>query len=90
MRTSLNEIEESENFLAGRMGNEESVLFQAKLILSPALRLNTDILKKTFSIIRSFGRRELTKEIAAIDKKLFTASAHHLFQKEITDIFFKT
>ncbi len=87
MRTSLNEIRQIEEHLSGRLGGEEDVLFQAKLILDPNLADNTYWQQKSYKLIQMYGRRHLKKEIEAVHQKLFSEGRHSRFKQTVLALF---
>jgi hypothetical protein len=88
MRTSLNEIRHAEKYLFKQLNTEESLLFEAKMLINPLLRLNVSIQKKVYSLIRLYHRKKLKEELETIhenlfnhpDKKEFRESVHQLFK----------
>jgi hypothetical protein len=90
MRTSLNEIELAEKFLAGKMDPAESLLFRAKMLIDPALRLNVLSLKKTYAVIRFYGRKKLKSDLQTIHNELFNDPDKHQYQQDIHLLFSKT
>jgi hypothetical protein len=68
---------------------DESGLFQARMILYPELQREATFLQKTFSVIRSFGRKNLLERIRHAEQTLFLQPEHRAFQNEIEDIFLK-
>ena len=90
MRISLNEIKEAEAFISGTMPTDEAMLFHAKMILHPDLRENTTLLKRTLSLIRSFGRKNLLMQVQQAERDLFRQPEHTAFQKEVANIFTKS
>lgn len=89
MTTSLNEIKTVEDFLNGKLIPEESLLFRAGLLIDPLLRMNVSMQKKTYSLIRLYGRRKLRSEITTIQEKIFNDPANALFKQRIEQLFSK-
>ena len=87
MKTSWNETQEIERHVSGLMVTGDELLFQAKLLLEPELHYKVLWQKKTYSIIKQYGRRQLKKEIEAIHQKLFTAPEHSTFSHSIRRLF---
>jgi hypothetical protein len=61
MRASLNEIEETELFLSQRLNKENALVFEAKLLVNPTLRINTAIQRSIRFAVRLFLRKQLKK-----------------------------
>jgi hypothetical protein len=87
MRTSLNEIREIEEHLLLRSRPDNSLLFEARLILDKDLREKLLWQKKTYAVIQLYGRRRLKNEIEAVHEKLFNEPAHEGFRNKIMKLF---
>ncbi|HUP13667.1 MAG TPA: hypothetical protein VM187_15705, partial [Niastella sp.] len=62
-------------------------VFEARLILQPALQENLLWQQKTYEIIKQYSRRRLKAEIEAVHQQLFTEPEHISFRKRILGIF---
>lgn len=89
MRTSLNEIKKTEDFLSGAMSPEDTLLFRARLLLDPDLQQNTSLLERCYSIIRWHGRKELRKQIESVHDRVFTDPHRTTFRQNIEALFLK-
>ena len=87
MRTSLNEIREIEEHLLLRSRPDNSLLFEARLILDKDLREKLLWQKKTYAVIQLYGRRRLKNEIEAVHEKLFNEPAHEGLRNKIMKLF---
>ena len=87
MQTSLIETREIEAYLKKFQQPEDSVLFQAKLILQSNLAENVKWQEKTYQLIRIYSRKKLREEIAEAEKKLFEDTAFRSFRNKITSLF---
>ncbi len=87
MRTSLNEIQEVENFLLEKLPPQESLLFQAKLITNPMLKWNVALQSKLMDVVLLYHRRKLKVEIRTIHNRLFSNPDKSEFQLTIDKIF---
>jgi len=87
MRTSLNEIREIEQFLLGRLDGEDALVFEARLLTNPVLRVNTVIQQKIHMLIKVFHRKRLKQELRAIHTDLFTNPEKTEFQKKVLHYF---
>jgi hypothetical protein len=81
MTTSPNDLKDAENFLTGKMAPDDALLFQATH--------DTGMLRKTFSLIRQFGRRNLKAEIEQVHQRLFTDPDKISFREKIERLFTK-
>ncbi len=87
MRTSLNEIQQIEAYLQGRLQPAEALLFRAKLLLDPALRLNLRGQKQAYLLLKRYHRHKLKKELSAVHEQLFNDPQKTAFQQEILHLF---
>ncbi|HEX5168462.1 MAG TPA: hypothetical protein VFW11_04770 [Cyclobacteriaceae bacterium] len=87
MRTSLNEIEQVEKYLFKKMNIDESLLFEARMLIHPMLRLNVSAQKKVYSLIKLYHRKKIKEEIEVIHQKLFTDPSKKEFQRSIHQLF---
>jgi xylose isomerase len=89
MRTSLNELKQTEDFLLDTMRPEEAVVFQAKMLIDPALQRNVRMQQKVYSVIRQYGRKKLRAEIEQVHSTLFQQPQHQSFREKIYQLFSK-
>ncbi len=89
MKTSLDSLQHMEDCLLGRATNEQRVLFEAQLLLDPALREEAHWQRKTYAVIREQGRRQLRKELDHLHRTLFTAPQHRSFRDRVLRFFGK-
>jgi hypothetical protein len=87
MRTLLNEIKLIDNHLFNQANAGDALLFDAMLILNPALQENVLWQKKTHAIIQQYSRKKLKAEIDSVHQRLFTEPAHQSFRQRIWDLF---
>jgi hypothetical protein len=87
MRTSLNDIQQIDDYLLKIAGKADSLVFEARLILQPALQENLLWQQRTYEIIRQYSRRQLKAEIAAVHQQLFTEPEHIPFRRKIMGFF---
>ena len=87
MRTSLNDIKHIDDYLLQYAGIADRALFEARLILQPALQENLAWQQKTYDIIKQYSRRRLKEEIESVHQQLFTEPEHITFRKKILAIF---
>jgi hypothetical protein len=87
MRTSLNEIKQAEDFLSGNLKPAELLIFRARLLVDPRLRMHVSLLKKTYTLIRLYGREKLRSEITSVHNRMFSDPDRILFQQKILQLF---
>jgi hypothetical protein len=83
----LNDIQQIDDYLLKYTGEADSLVFEARLILQPALQENLLWQQRTYDIIRQYSRRQLKAEIAAVHQQLFTEPEHISFRRKIMAIF---
>jgi len=87
MRTSLNDIQQIDDYLLRYAGEADRALFEARLILQPALRESLLWQQKTYAIVRQYSRRQLKAEIETVHQHLFTEPEHISFRRKIMALF---
>jgi len=89
MKTSLNELRLIEDYLLSGREDEESCLFEAKLILQPELKEHVYWQNKTYQLVQDYGRKQLKTEIEKIHQTLFNTKEHQPFRQRIMRLFSK-
>lgn len=89
MRTSLNKIKAIDDFLSGSMMPEDSLLFEANMLLDRGLVTDMRHQENTYAMIRQYGRQKIKEEIAAVQTKLAAAPQHQGFIQRIALLFKK-
>lgn len=84
MRKPLLEIQEIDQYLLGTMPPADRPVFEATLLIAPELKKNLRYQRKTYSLIRWFGRNEKRKQLEALytrllEDKSFNHSLHSIF-----------
>jgi hypothetical protein len=87
MRTSLNDIQQIDDYLLQYAGKADRALFEARLIVQPALQENLVWQQKTYDVIRQYSRRQLKAEIELVHQQLFTEPEHTSFRRKIMALF---
>jgi hypothetical protein len=87
MRTSLNEIKKIELFLLARLSPPESLLFEARILTNPILRMNVVLQQKIYTVVRAYHRKQLKIELKAIQRDLFSDPNKRDFQQTIRQHF---
>lgn len=89
MRTSLIEIAQIEGLVEQYAGCHDDLLRKSWV------QRNSDLKEKivqqltSYELIKVYGRRQLKKEIEAVEKQMFKARKHRAFQCVIQSIFKK-
>jgi hypothetical protein len=87
MRTSLNNIKEADDHLLGLSAPQDSLLFEAKMIINPELRANVMWHKQTLNLVQQYGREQLRADMEAVHNQLFTLPEHQNFRQNILRFF---
>ena len=87
MKTSWNNIKAIEDYLSSTLPKADALLFDACLLLDPALRLNVALQKKTYALVQLFARRKMKANLEVMHQKLFRDSKKKTFQDEIQKLF---
>lgn len=87
MRTSLNDTQQIDDYLLQVAGEADKALFEARLLLQPALRNTLQWQQKTYDIIRQYSRRQLKAEIESVHQLLFNEPEHTSFRQKIMALF---
>ncbi|WP_158655607.1 hypothetical protein [Sphingobacterium sp. HMA12] len=90
MMTSWNETKQIENQILGTADPGEALLFDAQLLLDNELADKVITQQKAYEIVKQFGRKQLKKEIEAIQQALFTQPKYIGFSQKIRRLFKKT
>lgn len=89
MKTSLDNLQLMEDCLLGQASGEQRLLFEAKLLLDPMLREDAYWQRKTYRIVRDYGRQQLRDELERVHQVLFTAPQHRKFCDRVLGFFRK-
>ncbi len=89
MRTSLTETKRIELYLENDLKGGELLLFEARMLVTPALKDKVRWQSLTHELARQYGREILKKEISLIDHTLFHDHKHSGFRAIIYSIFKK-
>jgi len=87
MRTSLNDLRQTENYLHGALSPEESLVFEAHLLKDPVLRLNVYVQQKVYTLLRLYHRKKVKEELEEVHQRIFRDPAKADLQQEIAQLF---
>jgi len=90
MRTSLNNIAQTEAHLLGRQHPADALLFDARLLLDDGLHADVSAQKQVYNLVQQYGREQLKQEIEAAHEQLFGQPEHLSFKQKIARLFFKS
>lgn len=86
MRTSLRNLEIIEEAILNN-SKEDQLLLEAKSILMPNLQEDVLLQLMTYESVKTYGRKQLKREIAEVEHQLFTQSQFSQFRNKILSYF---
>ncbi len=89
MKTSLNETQTIEQYLAGKLSPWNRMLFASRLKINPGLRNDVELQKKTYGLVKIYHRKKLREELEMLHEHLFNHPEKKDFRKGILGIFGK-
>jgi hypothetical protein len=89
MRTSLTEIQQTEKFLLGEMNPGDALVFEARMLSKPLLKMNVFFQKKVHAVLRAYHRKKLKEEAEAVHQQFFSDPAKKDFREMIFHCFKK-
>lgn len=87
MRTSLNKIQETEQYLNGQLAPEDRLVFQARLVVEEGLEEQLQWQQKTYAVIQAYGRMQLRAQLEKLHERLMTDPQHKSFSTKILQFF---
>ncbi|RFZ90718.1 hypothetical protein D0C36_17305 [Mucilaginibacter conchicola] len=71
----------------GLLPTGDALVFEARLILNPALQEEVLLHKQTLALVKQYGREALRKDIEDIHQQLFSHPQHRSFKDSILRFF---
>lgn len=87
MRKSLNDLQQIENYIFGRMPVAEQQAFYVRLLTENGLQEDIDKQLEAYAVIRAFGRQKLKAELEAVYQKQYSIPEHRSFFDKIKQLF---
>jgi hypothetical protein len=88
MRTSLIEIQETEQYIQGNMDTGDRLVFEARMLTNPMLEANTRLQRQAYKLLlRLFHIKKVKQEITAVQQHVFTSQVHESFRQQIQSLF---
>jgi hypothetical protein len=87
MKTSFRDIIETERYLRRELDQQETLLFEAKLLVSEQWRRNTYFHKLVHRLVHAVQRKKLRSEAEDVYERLFQNPMNASFSAEIKDLF---
>ena len=86
---TLRETKEIDRYLLGKMSIASRLLFEARLLIDPTLKLRVEWQQRLHSIIKWSGRRQMKSEVSRIHHQLFRDPDKQEFQTFVFQLFSK-
>ena len=86
---TLGETKEIDRYLLGKMSIASRLLFEARVLIDPTLKLRVEWQQRLYSIVKRSGRRQMKSEVALIHYQLFNHPEKHEFQTNVFQLFSK-
>ena len=86
---TLRETKEIDRYLLDKLSPASRLLFEARLLIDPTLKLRVAWQQKLYSIIKRSGRRQMKSEVAHVHYQLFSDPAKRDFQLSVFQLFSK-
>ena len=87
MKTSCTEIIKTEKFLRQEMAADDSLVFQARILLSSELRANTYFHRLVHRLVSLYHRRQVKAGMEALHSRLFNDPSKTTFRQGIVNLF---
>lgn len=87
MRTSLNKLQEIENFLMQKADTGDALVFEARMIVDNELAAEVAQQRDTYTVINQYGRRKLKAGLEAAHQQLFSLPKYQRFKERILAMF---
>lgn len=84
MRKPLHEVHEIEQFLQQQLPNADRLVFEAKMLVAPALQQQVRHQRKAYQLVRWFGRQQKKQQLDALHERLLLDPQ---FRHSITSLF---
>jgi len=82
-------IAEIENYLFNKLDVPSKLVFEARLLINPVLKMNVESQRRLYSIVKLSGRRRIKSELEQIHAGLFSDPKKSIFQQNIYQLFLK-
>jgi len=87
MRTSLNELQMLEQYLAHQLEPQDNLLIEAKLLVDKRLQDKLYWQRRSYQLVKTYGREQLRQQLNRVEEELFTEPAHKRFVHKIKQYF---
>ena len=85
----LREIKQIDMYCRDEMDAASRIVFEAQLLIDPALAIRVQYQQKLYRIIRRSGRRQIKSEVDRVHRRLFSDPSKADFRRDIFKLFSK-
>ncbi len=89
MKTSLNDTQTIEQYLAGKLSPWNRMLFASRLKVNTGLRSDVELQKKTYWLVKIYHRKKMKEELESLHQQLFNNPDKKDFRRRMMEIFGK-
>lgn len=87
MRTSLNSIQLTEEYINGQLPTGDKLLFEAKMLLDHNMLTDVKAQRQAVELVKQYGREQLRAEIETVHQTLFNNKQHRTFARRVMGLF---
>lgn len=87
METSLIEIQQAERYLQKQLPPGEMLLFEARMLTDPTLRLNVSAQQEVYDLLVLYRRKKLLEKAEVVHQRIFRDPLRIRFQRSIHQLF---
>lgn len=85
----LDEVRDIDKYLFDKLDEPSKLVFEARVLIDPALKLRVEWQKRIYAIVKLSGRRRIRNEAERIHRQLFDDPAKLSFQQDVLQLFTK-
>jgi hypothetical protein len=87
MTTSWNNTKQIERYLTENLSPADKFVFEARLLLSPALQNEVHLQKKVLGLIKMYHRKKFKEKLEEVHRQIFHDPEKLSFQQKIYGLF---
>lgn len=90
MKTFRNNTQQTEEYISGTLRQDEALLFDARLLIDPVLKMHLGLQRRIRALVHAYGRKKTREEIAAVHEEVFNDPRHLILQQQVNQLFNKS
>jgi hypothetical protein len=87
MRTSLNDIRLTEKYLNNLLPIPNRLLFEARVLTNPTLRMNVWLQRKLLQLVRLYHDEKIRKKVSGYHEEFLRDPQHAEYRRRILELF---